>query len=288
MRQRYTSVIFVGLLLFLVIYIGSAGAAGNFISRIITSFLGSSNDVAQNENGRSPQPPDTKLTVPDEANKVPTEKVTEQLNIPPFNLYTIQLAAFTNGENAQFAARELQSKGGAGYILNDEYFRLLATGFAAETDAQKVKQQLKDEGIESQIYTICSPGVNMEITASADKVSSIKSAFSLWLDKTKALEDVVKKLDTSAISVEDARKDIEGVIAGFNSTLDQLKTYSATQESNYILAGLLELYQKSIKSLESIFDGNVTDRVVISSKLKYTYIGTIYSYKQYMDRITKE
>ncbi|MDN5277435.1 MAG: hypothetical protein PWR01_1400 [Clostridiales bacterium] len=295
-RRRYTSVFLLGLLLFLAVYIGSASAAGNFISRIVTSFLGSFANTNQGEDDASVRVPDTQLTVPDKADETPDEspnesssqKVTEQLDIAPFNLYAIQLGAFTSKENAEVAARELQAKGGAGYILNDKYFRLLAMGYASQADAQKVKQQLEKEGIESQIYSISVPGVNMEITASADKVSSVKSAFSMWIDRTKALEDMVKNLDTSAISVEDAKKGIEATIGAFNSTLEQLKAYSATQESNHILAGLQELYQKGIESLNGIFAGNVLDRVATSSKIKYTYIDMVYRYKQYIDSITDE
>ncbi len=291
-RRRYTSMILLGLLLFLAVYIGSASAAGNFISRIVTSFLGSFTSTNQGEDDASVQAPNTQLTVPNKTDKTPNEgssqKVTEQLDIAPFNLYAIQLGAFTNKENAEVAAKELQAKGGAGYILNDKYFRLLAMGYASEADAQKIKQQLEKEGIESQIYSISAPGVNMEITASADKVNSVKSAFSLWIDKTKALEGIVKNLDTSAISVEDARKDIEAMVGAFNSTLEQLKAYSATQESNHILAGLQELYQNSIESLNGIFAENVVDRVATSSKIKYTYIDMVYKYKQYMDKITSE
>lgn len=291
-RRRYTSMILLGFLLFLAVYIGSASAAGNFISRIVTSFLGSFTSTNQGEDDASVQAPNTQLTVPNKTDKTPNEgssqKVTEQLDIAPFNLYAIQLGAFTNKENAEVAAKELQAKGGAGYILNDKYFRLLAMGYASEADAQKVKQQLEKEGIESQIYSISAPGVNMEITASADKVNSVKSAFSLWIDKTKALEGIVKNLDTSAISVEDARKDIEAMVGAFNSTLEQLKAYSATQESNHILAGLQELYQNSIESLNGIFAENVVDRVATSSKIKYTYIDMVYKYKQYMDKITSE
>lgn len=296
-RRRYTSALLLGLLLFLVVYIGSASAAGNFISRMVTSFLGSFVGTNQGKDDASVQVPDTQLTVRDKSegksdnestDGSSSQKVTEQLDIAPFNLYAIQLGAFTNKENAEAAAKELQAKGGAGYILNDKYFRLLAMGYASEADAQKVKQQLQKEGIESQIYSISVPGVNLEITASAGKVNSIKSAFSMWIDKVRTLEDMVKNLDTSAISMEDARKDIEAIVDAFNSTLEQLKAYSATQESNHILVGLQELYQKSIESLNEIFAVNVVDRVATSSKIKYTYIDTVYMYKQYIDSITGE
>lgn len=297
-QRRYTLILIFGLLLFLVAYIGSAGAVGNFVSRIVTSFLGNSTDVNQGEGNGSLDVPDAQLTVPDEASDSSDEgpdessssaqKVTEQLDIDPFNLYTIQLGAFTNKENAEAAARELQTKGGAGYILNDRYFRVLAMGYASQADAQKVRQQLENEGLESQIYSILIPGVNMEITASADKVNSVKSAFSLWIDKTRSLEDMAKNLDTSVISVEEAKNRIKETIDEFETTLQQLKAYSATQESNHVLVGLQDLYQKGIEGLREIFNENVADRVANSSKIKYTYIDMVCRYKQYIDSITGE
>jgi len=54
------------------------------------------------------------------------------------------------------------------------------------------------------------------------------------------------------------------------------------------LAGLQRLYQEGIESLSKIFEGNVSDRVANSSKIKYTYIDMVCRYKQYIDSITGE
>jgi len=288
-RRRYSSIILLGLVLFLGFYVASAGAAGNFISRIIAPLIASfSNEAEPNDKGDISPPPATDLTLPDNRKNDNSERVTDQIDISPISLYAIQLAAFNDEKNAQAAAGELQSKGGAGYIYNDRYLRLLAMGFLSEDDAQKVRQQLKDEGIESQIYSITCPGANMEITASADKVDSIKSAFSLWTDKVKSLEGIIRDLDTSSITIDDARNGIGEIISGFTPVLEELKTYSATEESNHILTGLQELYQYSIESLNAVMDESITNRVAISSKIKYTYIDMIHQYKQYMERTTKE
>ncbi|NLO81751.1 MAG: SPOR domain-containing protein [Clostridiales bacterium] len=288
-QRRYTSVIILGLLLFLGFYIASAGAAGNFISRIVAPIIAAfDNDVEQQDaNDDITEPSNTDLTLPENKEGEKNERITDHIDIAPMSFHAIQLAAFTEEKNARAAAAELQGKGGAGFILNDKYLRLLAMGFISEDDAQKVRQQLKDEGIESQIYIISCPGANMEIAASAEKVDSIKTAFSLWLDKTKSLEGIIRDLDTSQKSAEDALKDIEDIMAEFGSMLDKLNTYSATEESNHILAGLQELYQRGKESLNDILSEKTANRVAISAKIKYTYIDMIHQYKLYMDQITK-
>jgi hypothetical protein len=288
-QQRYALIVIVGILVFLSLYILSAGAAGNFISRVISPLFGGVDKEAKDDNNKdSTSSSDTNLTVDEEDEEDLKNKATDQLKIEPFNFYTIQMEAFTSQDNAQVAAKALQSRGGAGYMVEDKYFRVLAMGFILESDAQEVKDQLKDDGVESLIYSISCPGANMEITASPEKIDGIKSAFSLWMDKLQILEDVIVKLDTSSITEEDAYNELKSIKGELDSNLEQLKGYSATQESNYILDGLQGLYQKGIDDLDNILNENISSRVAISSKIKYTYIDMVVQYKKYMDQITRE
>ncbi len=288
-QQRYALIVIVGILVFLSLYILSAGAAGNFISRVISPLFGGVDKETKDDNNKdSTSSSDTNLTVDEEDEEDLKNKATDQLKIEPFNFYTIQMEAFTSQDNAQVAAKALQSRGGAGYMVEDKYFRVLAMGFILESDAQEVKDQLKDDGVESLIYSISCPGANMEITASPEKIDGIKSAFSLWMDKLQILEDVIVKLDTSSITEEDAYNELKSIKGELDSNLEQLKGYSATQESNYILDGLQGLYQKGIDDLDNILNENISSRVAISSKIKYTYIDMVVQYKKYMDQITRE
>ena len=93
-QRRYTSVIILGLLLFLGFYIASAGAAGNFISRIISPIINAfDNDAKQDGNDDVSTPPDTDLTLPGGESSKETERVTEQIDIAPMSFHAIQLGA---------------------------------------------------------------------------------------------------------------------------------------------------------------------------------------------------
>lgn len=66
-----------------------------------------------------------------------------------------------------------------------------------------------------------------------------------------------------------------------------MNKYSATQEGSQVLSGLKKLLSDQANSLDQLIQGNVSDKVAISSKIKYTYIDIIVKYKEYIAQITK-
>ncbi|HPT77762.1 MAG TPA: SPOR domain-containing protein [Candidatus Atribacteria bacterium] len=275
-RKRYAFFILVAVLSCSLLYIFFAGTIGKYVSDVIAPILGS--------RGSTNDPTDDpKLTVPDEEDTV---KVTENITANALKLYTIQMGAFIEERNAEDYALTLRTQGGAGYTVNDTYYRVLAVGFQLESDAAKVREQLKADDIDSQVYKIASPGVNMQITATKSNVETIKSAFSIWEDEYYKLEDILKQLDRNEISTTEAQSAISECKQPIDEMSDKLEGLNATQENNPILNGLLQLYKDTAKSLDDIITQNPSNKVAISSKLKYTYIELMMKYKQYLEQIT--
>jgi len=283
-RKRYATFILVVLLGFAVVYIAFAGTLGKFVSNLILPLIGSE-DSNTDKNDDNPV-----LTIPDptEEPSTDTSKVTETLKANALTMYAIQMNAFSDKDNADAYASELKEKGGAGYILNDGFYRVIAIGFKSEEDAKQVKEELKADGIESHVYKIATAGANMNITATKDNVNAIKSAFEQWEDKFGSLEDIIINLDKGSITPSDACDAIEKTKADLEQIRDQLKTLSSNQNnSSNVLSGLVTLYDNSCLSLDKILSENSMNKVAISSEIKYTYIDMLMQYKDYMDQITK-
>ena len=203
-RQRgYARLFMIGLILFAIIYVVSAGAIGKFLSNKIAPKLKGMGE-AQEEDVQSEEDkmqdsmangPDTaKISHKKESGNV--KKISETIRVAPLTIYTIQMAAFSAEENAKEFVREIQELGAGGYIVNDKFFRVIAVGYLDENDTNKVREQLKDDNIECEIYRISCPGANMQVTASAEKIQGIKDAYSLWEAKLRELEDIIKRLIT--------------------------------------------------------------------------------------------
>jgi len=296
-RRRYIFMLIIGLLLFGAIYFLSAGAVGRYISEIVAPILdgkenlnenvknGSNSEMGDNNKG------DVELTLPKAEGEGDHEssdgRITESIKIEPLNYFLIQVGAFNGMDNAKLLARDIQEKGGAGYIIEDEYFRVMAMAFATENDAVVVKSQLKEQGVESQVYKLTCSGVNMEVTAVKEKIEGIKSSFSIWREKASSLENIIRELDTDKITTEISINRLREIREELVSQHGKINEYIEANEGNKILEGLQALFGSQIKNLDEILQGNMVDKVAISSKMKYNYIDMIYQFKKYIEDITK-
>ena len=296
-QRRYASVLVVIFLIFGGVYFFTAGTMGKYFSNLISPILKSKQELDKaGQQGPPNQDTElgeqgTELTLPEDKDQNgqddQTPRLTETINVEAMNFYGIQMGAFNDKQNAQSIADQLKTKGGAGYVLDDQFSRVMAMMFLTEGDAISVKEQLKNQSVEAQIYELKCPGVDMEITAASEKIEGIKSSFSLLKDKIGVMESIVKDLDNDKITAEIAISKVGEIKNEITAKADQLNQYSATQESSQVLSGLKGLLSDQASNLDQITQGNMSDKVAVSSKIKYTYIDMIVQYKGYIEQITK-
>lgn len=291
-QKRYAIVLLIVFLILGGIYFLMAGTIGKAISNIITPIL--KTKVGTEQDGQDEhitdeigsEGEDTELTLPKEENEDNQgPRITELIKIEAKSFFGIQLGAFNNKENALFIANELKKKGAAGYVLEDQFSRVLAIIFQSQDDTRAVIEQLKAQSVDSQIYELKCPGVDMEITASSEKVEGIKSSYAMVMDNFGLMESIIKDLDKDKITKEIALEKIRNIIDNIKEKTDQLQAYSTDEEGRLVLSGLKDFLSAQIGNLEDILLGNTSDRVEISSKIKYTYIDMAVKYKKYMEQI---
>ena len=228
------------------------------------------------------------LSLPDETDEPvkDTTKITDTLKANALSLYAIQMGAFADEENAEAFSQQLKKRGGAGYIYNNGFYRVMAIGFQSEDDAKQVRDELRAEDIESHVYKLATGGADMQITATQENVDIIRSAYGIWEEKYRSLEEIIVSLDSGAISPSEAVDKIRETKTEMELKKEKLQEINAGQNNNAILAGLVELYNGSCLSLDKVLSKNSNDKVAISSEIKYTYIDMLMLYKDYMEQIT--
>ncbi len=281
-KKRYAAFILIVILGLGLIYVASASTLGKFVSNLILPIIN-----GESEGGElNVEPDDPMLIMPDDNDKhiADTSKINDTLKASALSLYTIQMGAFTDEENAKAFSQELKARGGAGYTYNDKFYRVLAIGFQSEEDAIKVKDELIADDIEANVYKLVTSGADMQITATQENVDMIRSAFEIWEEKYHSLEDIIVSLDSGAINPLEAVDRISEIKSEMDLKKDKLREINTNQD-NIILTGLFELYDNSCQSLDKIISINSNDMVEISSEIKYTYIEIFMLYKGYMEQI---
>ena len=256
-QRRYAFIVIILFLILGGIYFFTAGTMGKYISNFITPILKSKqqpDELVRDESiGQDEDLADQEmeLTLPNEyAQDDKATRITETIKVDAMSFLGIQIGAFNSKENAQSIANQLQSKGGAGYVLEDQYFRVIAMIFLKESDARAVIEQLKNQSVESQLYEIKCPGVDMDITASSEKIEGIKSTFSLLQEEFQVMELIIRDLDNDKMTIEIAIDKIDEIKNQIKAKADLLSQYSATQEGNQVLDGLKSLLEHQMSQLD--------------------------------------
>lgn len=291
-QKRYAIVLLIAFLLLGGIYFLMAGTIGKAISNIITPILKPKVGSQQDEQGGDTaneiglEGEGTELSLPQEEKQGSQgPRITETIKIEAKSFFGIQLGAFNNRENALSIANELKKKGAAGYVLEDQFSRVLAIIFQSQEDTRAVMEQLKAQAVESQVYELKCPGVDMEITASSEKVKGIESSYQMVMENFGLIESIIKDLDRDKITLEIAIENLKDMRDEIRTKTDQLQAYSTDEEGSPVLSGLRNFLSTQVENLDDILLGNISDRVEISSKIKYTYIDMAVKYKKYMEQI---
>jgi hypothetical protein len=183
----------------------------------------------------------------------------------------------------------MQSKtiGGAGFILFDQFYRVIIAAYSDSQGAENAQQVLDAQGFESRMYPISYPGASIEITASTEKVQDVKEAFTILNDGRDEVAQIANELGREEIKDTEAIVRIRTIKTGFENKLSMLNEYKITQRDVYVLNGLIKLYEKAIEDLALILnDNNIDNHIAILSKIRYTYISMIYDFKLYMEHLT--
>ena len=123
-QRRYAFIVIVIFFVLVGIYFLIAGTMGKAISNLITPILKSKqqpDELVRDESiGQDEDLADQEmeLTLPNEyAQDDKATRITETIKVDAMSFLGIQIGAFNSKENAQSIANQLQSKGGAGYVL---------------------------------------------------------------------------------------------------------------------------------------------------------------------------
>jgi len=278
--RKWIGVLLIGGLL---IYLAAAGYLGKAYSQWIAPWI--MERASQAQEGEVTRIPEA--SVPAETG-APSGAAQEhvQIQMDGYTLYCLQLGAFSDEANAKDLAASLQGMGAAGYIVDDTYFRVLASGYKSEADAESVAERIRTEDeLEVGIYEMACPGLNIEITAPADIAEGLRSIVADWDQMTGSWYDAFVKMDQGDWTANEVTDMLSEQNATLQTHMTTLQTYSETVGSNPVVEGLNTLYAAHESRVsEMIVRVRKENTVEISASLMYNYIDMNEAYRQFVQQ----
>ena len=214
------------------------------------------------------------------------ELVTQEYNVPEQNLHMISFGAYDTEAEARVEAARYVGRGTAGYIYPASRLFVIAAGYEAREDAQRVAEQLQSaEGIACEVLSVKSEPVCLKITAAQAQIQALDSC-----DAT--LREALSELGQLSFALDGANSDYLQVTSRLQDTLDRTALAASSLREDYQLAGdaigggylrLLNAYSSSIRQL--LTDSAATT-LAFSSRLKYAFLDNRLAYIQFLQGLS--
>lgn len=188
-------------------------------------------------------------------------------------VYALSMQKSESEESLKNQILSLQSQTGAGYVLNhNDQFYLIASVYENANDAEKVKNNLKNNDIEAEIVSINISQNKFEGNFSNSEKTVLTNCLKAKFETFKSLYDVAISLDTNVFDRTQAKLECNNIYSAHISTKTNFETLfnEKTNDENLksLKTELIEIEQHLSSLISEILD-NPTQ--TFSSLIKLTY-----------------
>lgn len=152
---------------------------------------------------------------------------TQEITLNGSVWYALQLGAFETEEAAHQLAEQFQRRGAAGYVWQDERYRVLAAVYPEKEDAQAVRQQLREQhDVDSYLYEISVPALSLRMTGMKGQIEILEAAFLHADELIRQMERISETLDRQEITPAEA-------VTELNTLREQVELVALRMEQRF-------------------------------------------------------
>ena len=192
------------------------------------------------------------------------------------NYYCVQTGKYNDMSAAKKSANELAVKGGAGYIISDGGYRVLAGLYLEDGKCDEVINNLNKNGIASSKYII---KVNKFFIADGADAENIKSGIDIFHNTVERLYYLFIQTDMGALTITELTKKIKVLSEQVDTCINVLSSTDYNRIKTTNLKSELIVLCAALNNF--IADDSLSTGA--SSKIKYLLIETAIIYKNFSE-----
>ena len=211
----------------------------------------------------------------------PESVQTEPVVLDAYSFYAIQFGAFDNDADAQALTESYVSRGAAGYVLTDTRSRAIGAAYETRSDADKLCANLTAQGIDTYVYTVSAPRVELRVKAEQPLIAAIRAGHGASLDAIHRLSQIALELDKGKLSIDDARTAISGISDNAESARIDLES-ALDGRTHAATSGILSERSAARDACAAINQQSSQSALAFSAKIKYNVIDLMQRHVQFM------
>lgn len=204
-----------------------------------------------------------------------------QWALPQVEWYALQLGAFDNQQAAETMGEQYRKRGAAGYLWQDERYRVLAAIYASDADARNVRQQISEQHqVDSYLYRICLQPIEVSLYGMRGQIEIIQAGFKHAADLISSLQEISILSDRSELTREEQQKQLTAL--NDQLQLVKLRLYQRFPEPrNACITGLIALFDDFERFTSKV--NAAKTQVLFGAELKYQTLRSLDLLRQVYD-----
>ena len=151
------------------------------------------------------------------------------------SFYAVEVASFSDYDDAYEFASKLQAKGGAGYITYNKKYKVLSSMYLTYDDARTVVENIKNEYSSACEYEIVLPKIKMPSGLTKEQENIIKISFEVIKSAIATMTNIYLGVDKGEIKDSSARTMLNSLYDDCVTQIESVKTIFKTDDSARIL-----------------------------------------------------
>lgn len=207
------------------------------------------------------------------------------ITLNKYNIYAICTVSTETKAIADERSVSNKNQGGAGFIyMHNSKFYVIASIYENESDAIKVKDNLKESNQNVEILNIQIPSITLSSSLESEEKTTLENSLTIFKTTYKELYDISISLDTGVINEVNARLKVNELGSKINTISTNFTTLFNNQMSNNFLIIKLKLKELT-QTIDSLINSSTS--FPYTSKLKETYSKTIELYQTMANSLNK-
>lgn len=221
-----------------------------------------------------------------QATAAQTVMVTRDIVFPAVSYYAIQTGAFSSDASAKEASEAIKSVGGAGYVLHDTKYRVLASMYFDAESARAVKESLAKNDVDCYIYSGSLPKLELSVTAPGECINALDNAYGLLFEALEQMTALADDVDSQQKTVSEAIDALSVQKNNLDEACMGLSSCEQVFSQSDILDGFLSVNESAADAARKICENTASDAMALSSAMRYNVIDTIMRYSEFIDMLS--
>lgn len=208
------------------------------------------------------------------------QQETRMITLPGASHFALQLGAFSEKESAKALAESYRSRGAAGYIFENDSYRVLAAVYASREDARAVQKKLaENHGVDVYLYPLTRSQITLKLSGQRAQLNALSDAMDVCVQLTDTLGTLSQSLDAGSLSKEEATQALQSqqeTLRALNTRLSSL----FVKEEHPAVTALCALLTQTEQGLSSA--AGAANATRLGSGIKYSQLSLLCGLEQYV------